>query len=372
MKIKFFSLLITLTILISCEESELSNPEELKINANISNATSYNGSDGAIDVELTGGIPPYNYFWSNGATTQNISGLEAGEYTLRVVFGNSGVSTATYEVMQPDPTPIDLGESITNVSSYNGNDGTIELNVTGGTAPYTYLWSNEEEGPVITKLSAGVYTVTVTDASLPNPITSTQSFSVTQPDFVCGKDSVMDVDGNFYPTVKIGDQCWTATNLRTKHNPQNPEEEIAGRFCKGSNCSGAEGAHYTWEGIMNGESSVSGEEKVQGIAPEGWHIPTKEEWATLASWLAIEGNGGSGTNVPNKMRGSNSSSGFDALNAGNFGYDVFEGDIAVFWSATENPNDENRAWYRLINEFPIFSQGHEDKRNGLSLRCIKD
>jgi uncharacterized protein (TIGR02145 family) len=180
------------------------------------------------------------------------------------------------------------------------------------------------------------------------------------------------VDGNKYPTVRIGDQCWTATNLITKHNPDNPEELIDGRFCKGTNCLNEMGAHYTWECVMNGAESSNGDNIVQGICPKGWHIPTRDNWKDFNAYLSLDGNGGPGVNVPNKIRGADSPSGFNALYAGNWGYDVFTGELAAFWSSTLNENQEGRAYYRLVNNFPILGEGHEDTRIGLSCRCIQD
>ena len=193
---------------------------------------------------------------------------------------------------------------------------------------------------------------------------------VGQPEFVCGRDSITDVDGNKYPTVQIGGQCWTAENLRTLHLPEDPAREIEGRFCLNLNCTNAFGAHYSWEAMMNGAGSVTAEDEVQGICPCEWHLPTKEEWEALNSYLSVDGNGGAGVNVPNKMRGADSPSGFDALYAGNWGYSVFEGENAVFWTATEQAG--GRAFYRLINNFPLLGQGHLEKRSGLSVRCVRN
>jgi hypothetical protein len=64
-------------------------------------------------------------------------------------------------------------------------------------------------------------------------------------------------------------------------------------------------------------------------------FPAANDWKEFNDWLRIDGNGGPGPNVPNKIRGEDSSSGFDALYAGNWGYGVFTGELAAFWSSTE-------------------------------------
>jgi hypothetical protein len=82
------------------------------------------------------------------------------------------------------------------------------------------------------------------------------------------------------------------------------------------------------------------------------------------------------TNVPNKIRGEDSSAGFDALYAGNWGYGVFTGELAAFWSSTElldaEGNSTGRAYYRLVNPLPLLGEGHDIIEKGLSLRLIKD
>ncbi|HKJ78815.1 MAG TPA: FISUMP domain-containing protein, partial [Prolixibacteraceae bacterium] len=175
--------------------------------------------------------------------------------------------------------------------------------------------------------------------------------------------------------------CWTTINLKTIHKPGwNPnditldeaEYLIDGRFCDGLKCNTAMGAHYTWDAAINGETSGG---QVQGIAPEGWHIPSRAEWKGLNDWLKIDGNGGDGTNVPNKIRGEASPSGFDVLYAGNWGYGVFTGDLAAFWTSTEylaEGEQTGEAYYRLVNQFPLMGEGHEIKEKGLSIRLVLD
>ncbi|MCB0588706.1 MAG: hypothetical protein KDD06_25670 [Phaeodactylibacter sp.] len=352
----------------ACEEDSLPIPF-IQVALEPTPASAYGARDGAVQSTVEGGQPPYRYFWSNGSQEEQIAGLPAGEYTLKVIDSRSAVASATAVVEQPEATPLVFNFSVTEVSWYGGDDGAVELSVMGGTPPYSAIWSNGGESLAIEGLTAGQYSVTVTDSGGPAIITI-DSVMVGQPEFVCGRDSITDVDGNKYPTVQIGGQCWTAENLRTLHLPEDPAREIEGRFCLNLNCTNAFGAHYSWEAMMNGAGSVTAEDEVQGICPCEWHLPTKEEWEALNSYLSVDGNGGAGVNVPNKMRGADSPSGFDALYAGNWGYSVFEGENAVFWTATEQAG--GRAFYRLINNFPLLGQGHLEKRSGLSVRCVRN
>jgi len=362
------ALLVCSTLFWSCDDDEIVIPR-IKISLESTSVSSFGASDGAITATVEGGQPPYQYFWNTGSTDKGINGLPAGEYTLKVVDSESAVASVTVILEQPEPTPLDLQFNVSDASWYTGTDGSVALTVSGGTPPCTYLWSNEEEGTNLEDLSAGTYSVTVTDSGDP-AIVTVDSVVVSQPAFVCGRDSILDVQGNKYPTVKIGEQCWLAQNLRTTVLPKDPQTPIDGHFCNGTNCSNAMGAHYSWDALMNGAESVDDEAEVQGICPCEWHVPTKAEWEQLNAYLSVDGNGGSGSNVPNKLRGEDSPSGFDALHAGNWGYAVFAGENAVFWTATEQ--SDGRAFYRILNNFPLLGQGHVDKRSGLSVRCVRN
>ncbi|NJN28588.1 MAG: hypothetical protein HC819_22730 [Cyclobacteriaceae bacterium] len=369
-KIFLYVFLAISSILLSCEEETMKQPERLEISLVATHVSTYGATDGSVSSTISGGEAPYYFVWNTGETSQDLSNVPAGTYTLKVIYGNEGVSEASVTVQEPAGM-LKLEVQTTDVSWYGGNDGAINISVKDGVSPYTYSWlhNEEEAGPSVTALSAGVYQVTITDAGS-KPVEMVKSIVVGQPDFVCGRDTITDVDGNKYPTVQIGDQCWTATNLITTHKPDQPEQVIEGRYCKGSNCQAAMGAHYTWQAVMNGAESANGDTEVQGICPNGWHLPTRDNWKTLNSYLTIEGNGGTGTNVPNKMRGTESPSGFDALLAGNWGYSVFTGELAAFWSSTANESQDGRAYFRLLHNFPLLGEGHEDIRSGLSCRCV--
>lgn len=116
---------------------------------------------GSIDVMVVGGTAPYTYNWSNGATAASLSGLVAGTYTVTVqdnlgALAISAIAIADAPAIQITPTVID-------VTAPGGNDGGIFLNVRGGVPDYTYAWSNSATSKNILNLTAGTYTVTVTD-----------------------------------------------------------------------------------------------------------------------------------------------------------------------------------------------------------------
>jgi uncharacterized protein (TIGR02145 family) len=383
MKIKLISgILILLVAFNACKDEEEVVPRP-KLTVEVTDPSAYGAADGAIDLTIEGlENIPYDIFWSNGEATEDISSLKAGNYSVKVIYLDKAVANRSAVLTDPAPTPLNLDFAIEQPSTRGYKNGGVSLTVSNGVEPYTFLWSNGAVTQNLEKIRAGTYSVTVTDSNPHGPVTTEGSVVVTQPEFVCGRDSLMDVDGFKYPTVAIGDQCWTAVNIRTKHKPGwNPDDKtldeteylIDGRYCEALKCNGPMGAHYTWDAAVNGEGS---EGLVQGIAPEGWHIPGRNDWKQFNDWLREDGNGGPGSNVPNKIRGEDSSSGFDALYAGNWGYGVFTGELGAFWSSTElmdaEGNSTGRAYYRIVNPLPLFGEGHDIIEKGLSVRLVMD
>jgi|GEM_PF-1536724 subtilisin-like proprotein convertase family protein len=116
-------------------------------------------SNGAINLSLTGGTGPFTYLWSNGITTQDLSNIPAGSYTVTVTGAGNCITSATFFVSNlTSPTVTGVA---TPVSCPGGNNGSIVL-TTGGTGPFSYAWSNGATTQNLTNLNPGNYTVTVT------------------------------------------------------------------------------------------------------------------------------------------------------------------------------------------------------------------
>ena len=141
------------------------------------NVSCNGGIDGSATASATGGTSPYTFLWSNGATTANATGLAAGTYTVTATDANLCTDTETVTITEPTPlvAAITLGA---NVSCNGGNDGSATASATGGTAPYTFAWSNGATTATVTGLTAGTYTVTVTDANLCD---DTETITITEP-----------------------------------------------------------------------------------------------------------------------------------------------------------------------------------------------
>ncbi|MCB9231265.1 MAG: T9SS type A sorting domain-containing protein [Bacteroidia bacterium] len=120
------------------------------------------GANGAIDLTVSGGTSPFTYSWSNSATTQDISGLSAGTFVVTVT-DNNGCALSDSATLN-DPLPLSLNFAATDASCPGVSNGAIDLTVTGGTAPYTYVWNNSATTQDISGLAPGAYNVTVTDS----------------------------------------------------------------------------------------------------------------------------------------------------------------------------------------------------------------
>jgi ELWxxDGT repeat protein len=136
----------------------ITEPSLLTANASGTNVNCFNGTNGTASVLAGGGTAPYTYLWSNGAITSSISDLAAGIYSVTITDDNGCTAQANYEVTQPAL----LTAAITNNSTGCYNAAKVTPN--GGTAPYTYLWSNGATTDSIGSVPPGNYNVTITDA----------------------------------------------------------------------------------------------------------------------------------------------------------------------------------------------------------------
>ncbi|HPE56817.1 MAG TPA: FISUMP domain-containing protein [Bacteroidales bacterium] len=212
--------------------------------------------------------------------------------------------------------------------------------------------------------------------------------------FTCGEIFMDSINGICYPTEQIGDQCWMAKNLNigiqidSLHTAT--QNDTIEKYCYGdleANCD-IFGGLYTWDEMMK-YSNTSG---AQGICPNGWHIPTDEEWKTMeassdsqfgagdpewdaAGWRGLDAglNSKSETGWTQNGNGTNLYN-FNALPAGYLEYTggyfrLTEG--AYFWSSTES--DADHAWRRgfhftkdNVHRWPY------EKAAARSVRCLKD
>lgn len=141
------------------------------------------GNDGTATINVSGGTMPYTYVWSNGQTTQTATGFSAGTATVTITDANGCSALASTTLTEPDVLSTTIpGFSVyfggVNVSCFGATDGSVDLEVNGGTAPYSYSWDNGDTTQDLTNVPAGPFICTVTDA---NGCTTTESITLTQP-----------------------------------------------------------------------------------------------------------------------------------------------------------------------------------------------
>ncbi|MEO5642494.1 MAG: T9SS type A sorting domain-containing protein, partial [Bacteroidia bacterium] len=168
------------------------------------------GGNGTASLTVNGGVSPYSYSWSNSATTQNISALTVGTYTVLITDNNGCTQTSSVTITAP--SAVTAAASSTNVNCNGGGNGTASLTVNGGVSPYSYSWSNSATTQNISALTAGTYTVLITDN---NGCTQTETVIITSPSAITSTSISTDAscgvcaDGTVDLTVNGGNPSYT-------------------------------------------------------------------------------------------------------------------------------------------------------------------
>lgn len=154
----------------------------------VSNVSCFGGNNGAINLTPTGGVSPYTFNWVGGATTEDRTGLVTGNYSVTITdtYGCTGTVSG---ITVTQPAAVVSGTTVyTNVSCHGGNNGALDLTPTGGVAPYTFNWVGGATSEDRILLTAGNYSVTITDA---NGCTGTVNANIVQPLYAVSSTSVV-------------------------------------------------------------------------------------------------------------------------------------------------------------------------------------
>ncbi|MCX6198703.1 MAG: T9SS type A sorting domain-containing protein, partial [Bacteroidetes bacterium] len=164
---------VTITDANNCSASAnavVNNPVSVALVPSSNNVLCFGDNSGTATVSITSGTTPFIYSWNNGATNSSISNIVAGNYSVTVTDANSCSATSGFIITEPISA---LQTSFTSTNATcAGNDGTISLQVGGGTTTYTYNWSSGANSSALSNLQAGNYFVTVTDANACSTSTS--------------------------------------------------------------------------------------------------------------------------------------------------------------------------------------------------------
>src|SRR5690554_1799854 len=204
-------------------------------------------------------------------------------------------------------------------------------------------------------------------------------------------------DGNEYNWAQIGNQVWMAENLAylpSVNMVADGSEDAAGSYYyvygyDGTNVADAKatanyntyGVLYNWTAAMDGEaSSTTNPSGVQGVCPDGWHLPSDAEWTELTDYLGgtidaggkLKETGTTHWNSPNT--GATNETGFTALPGGyrdGDGAFDFVGDRGYWWSATES-NADSAGTRFMYYYYSYVYRNYYDKELGFSVRCLRD
>lgn len=148
------------------------------------NVLCHGDSTGIIYSQVTGGTPPYTYQWTPlGGNGPNATNLPAGIYTLSITDAVGCPKVDSTTITEPATSLSVVLDSLEHVLCYGGNNGFLAITASGGTPPYSYIWSNGSTNEDISNLYANTYTVTVSDA---HHCTITLSETINQPTLLAG------------------------------------------------------------------------------------------------------------------------------------------------------------------------------------------
>ncbi|NVK84470.1 MAG: SprB repeat-containing protein, partial [Cytophagia bacterium] len=170
----------------------ISQPPAITLSTSKVDITCKGDTDGSIDLSVSGGTGAYSYSWSSGETTQDLSGLAAGSYTVTVTDANGCTANSTITITEP-PTLMTATYTQTNVSCNGGSDANIDITVADGTAPISYAWSNGATSEDLTNIPAGSYSVVITDAL---GCITIKDIVITEPSLLTASATKVDVDCN--------------------------------------------------------------------------------------------------------------------------------------------------------------------------------
>ena len=223
------------------DEVTITEPSDITVTATATNISCNGADDGTISVVTSGGTPGYNYAWTgpNGFTSnnQNIASLEPGTYNLTVTDNNTCVSLESGIATLTEPTAITVTfTGQTNLDCFGDSNGTIDIDISGGSPPYLFSWTNElgtevstDEDP--TGLPAGSYSLEVTDNG-PCVVTYPDAVELTEPGELLTTLSKSDVicAGQSNGTITVSPTGGTAPyeHSRFSGGPYNPSATFTG------------------------------------------------------------------------------------------------------------------------------------------------
>ena len=363
-----------------------------------------------------------------GSFTSHITGLQPGThyYVRAYATHNSGTVYGTQrQFTTPAATPTITTDGVNRISftavtcdgnvSYEGIAAVTARGVCWSTSPNPTVNDNH----TVDSSGAGSFTSSITGlqpivhyyvrayatnsagTAYGNEIEFTTSDGYPCPN----ADTLTDIDGNIYNTVQLGNQCWMRENLRTTRYANGIDIMLSSSYYEGvcryyPNNNGSNvptyGYLYSWHAVMGGSpSSDANPSGVQGVCPNGWHVPSDSEWTQLTDYVSSQNQyicGADSNHIGKALAADflswsndtttcavgnnpslNNSTNFSAVPAGHrydngfFGFLTYLG----FWSSTQysyyRAYERGISWYRAV----VYRQDYK-KSDGLSVRCLRN
>ena len=363
-----------------------------------------------------------------GSFTSHITGLQPGThyYVRAYATNNAGTVYGTQrQFTTPVATPTITTNGVNRISSTSVTcDGNVSYEGIAAVTARGVCWSTSpnptlNDNHTVDSSGVGSFTSLITGlqpfvhyyvrAYATNSAGTAYGNEIefsTSDGFPClNADTLTDIDGNIYNTVQLGTQCWMRENLRTTRYANGTDILLSSNYYGGvcryypdNNESNVPiyGYLYSWHAVMGGSSSSDANPSgVQGICPNGWHVPSDSEWTQLTDYVSSQNQYVCGTdssyigkalaadfvnwsnntttcavgNIPS----DNNSTNFSAVPAGHRYDSGFVGFLTYtdFWSSTQD--NYYRAYVRTIvwYEATVNRQKHE-KSDGLSVRCLRN
>jgi hypothetical protein len=197
---------VTVTDTFNCQRIDsipLAQPDSLWPSFSKNDISCFGQTDGNVKVNPVGGTGPFLLSWDTGVSQDSIFNLSAGFYSLNIIDANGCQATDSIEIIEPDSLDLSISES-QSISCLGDSNGQLAAMPTGGTAPYSFLWSNTQIGDTTTNLPTGIYSVTLTDS---RGCTKSSSFNLLEPDaLVIQLDSIKNISCYQYTDGVVG---WT-------------------------------------------------------------------------------------------------------------------------------------------------------------------
>jgi len=226
---------VTVTDAVGQTESStfyISEPSPIIITYTVNSTSQAGFSDGSIFTTVSGGTAPYSFSWQgpNGysASTQDIQNLIAGTYFFYVIDDNGCSELFSIVVGEGQLTPLQVNAVTSDIDCFGNNNGSIDLTVSDGATPYSFIWNNGAITEDLSNLAAGTYTVVVNDAAgqsftssytIIEPSEITATYSVTNVTTLGGNDGSIDLiaSGGVPPYLYY----WSTSPIQTTEDISN-------------------------------------------------------------------------------------------------------------------------------------------------------